>query len=99
MWGSHVGCQEEAWALLEGRRSHGGGRNGRRKSVGGSEGRESGNGAEEEGMASNSALEGSGWRGVQEGMGSKCGGAVEWTGGEPKVAEQPLLQPSRWTLE
>ena len=44
---------------------------------------------------SNSALAASGWPGVHEGTGSKCGGAVEWTGGEPKVAEQPLLQPSR----
>ena len=65
----------------------------------GSEGRESGKSAEMEKMASNSALEGSGWRGVQEGTGSKCGEAVEWTGGEPKEAEQPLLQPSRWVLE
>ena len=48
---------------------------------------------------SNSALAASGWPGVQEGTGSKCGEAVEWTGGEPKEAEQPLLQPSRWTLE
>ena len=54
---------------------------------------ESGNGAEVEKMASKctySALEGSGWPGVHEGMGSKCGGAVERMGGEPKVAEQPL---------
>ena len=50
-------------------------------------------------MASNLALEGSGWRGVEEGTGSKCREAVEWMGGEPKGAEQPLLQPSRWTLE
>ena len=50
-------------------------------------------------MTSNSALEGSGWHGVREGTGSKCGEAVEWTGGEPKGAEQPLLQPSRWTLK
>ena len=63
-----------------------------------SEGRESGIGAREEGMASNSALDGSGWRGVEEGTGSKCGEVVEWTGGESKGAEQPLLQPSRWTL-
>ena len=64
--------------------------------------RESWKGAGEEEMASKctySALEGSGWPGVHEGMGSKCGGAVEWTGGESKVAEQPLLQPSHWTLE
>ena len=45
-------------------------------------------------MASNSAVEGSGWLGVQEGKGSKCGEAVEWTGGEPKEAEQLLLQSS-----
>ena len=32
-------------------------------------------------------------------MGSKCGEAVEGPGSEPKGAEQPLLQPSRWTLE
>ena len=32
-------------------------------------------------------------------MGSKCREAVEWMGGEPKEAKQPLLQPSRWTLE
>ena len=50
-------------------------------------------------MASNSALECSGWLGVQEGTGSKCGEVVEWTGGEPKGAEQPLLQSSHWTLE
>ena len=50
-------------------------------------------------MGSNWALEGSGWHGVGEGTGSKCGEAVEWTRGEPKEAEQPLLQPSRWTLE
>ena len=24
---------------------------------------------------------------------------MEWTGGEPKEAEQPMLQPSHWTLE
>ena len=84
--------------LSEGRRSHDGGRCGRQKSAGGSEGRESGIGAKEEGMASNLALEGSGRRGVREGTGSKCREAVEWTGGEPKEAEQPLLQPSRWTL-
>ena len=45
-------------------------------------------------MGSYSSLEGSG---VGEGTGSKCREAVEWTGGEPKEAEQPLLQPSRWT--
>ena len=50
-------------------------------------------------MGSNLALEGSGWHGVREGTGSKCGEAVEWTGGEPKGAEQLLLQSSRWTLE
>ena len=68
----------------------------------GSEGGESGKWAGEEKMGSkwsNSALEGNGWPGVQEGMGSKCRGAVECTGGEPKVAEQPQLQPSRWTLK
>ena len=65
----------------------------------GSEGRESGKRVGEEKMGSNSALASSGWLGVQEGTGSKCGEAMEWTGGEPKVAEQPLLQPSRWTLE
>ena len=52
-----------------------------------SEGREIGFGADEEGMASNLALEGSGWCGVEEGTGSKCGEAVEWTAGEPKGAE------------
>ena len=64
--------------------------------------RESGKSAEEEKIASKwnySTLEGCGWLGVHEGMGSMCRGAVEWTGGEPKEAEQPLLQPSRWTLE
>ena len=61
--------------------------------------RESGIWAEGEEMGSNWALEGSGWHGVGEGTGSKCGEAVEWTGDEPKVAEQPLLQPSRWMLE
>ena len=64
--------------------------------------RESGRGVEMENMASkcsNSALEGSGWHGVQEGTGSKCREAVEWTDGEPKGAEQLLLQPSYWTLE
>ena len=50
-------------------------------------------------MGSYSSLEGSGWRGVGEGTGSKCGEAVEWTGGELKGAEHPLLQPSRWTLK
>ena len=63
---------------------------------------ESGNGAGAEKtpwQRSYSATTASGWPGVQEGMGSKCGGAVEWTGGEPKVAAQPLLQPSCWTLE
>ena len=34
-----------------------------------------------------------------EGTGSKCVRVVEWTGGAPKVAEQPLLQSSHWTLE
>ena len=64
--------------------------------------RVSGKGAGEEEMASKctySALESSGWPGVHKGMGSKCGGAVERTGGEPKVVEQPLLHPGRWTLE
>ena len=73
--------------LSEGRRGQGGGRCRRRKSAAGSEGGESGIGADEEGMASNSALEGSGWRRVEEGMGSKCREAVEWTGGESKEAE------------
>ena len=50
-------------------------------------------------MGSYSSLEGSGWRGVGEGTGSKCGEAVEWTSSEPKGAEQPLLQPSCWTLD
>ena len=50
-------------------------------------------------MGSNSGLDGSGWHGVGEGTGSKCREAVEWTGGEPKGMEQPLLQPSRWTLK
>ena len=50
-------------------------------------------------MGSNLGLEGSGWRGVGEGTGSKCGEEVEWTGSEPKGAEQPLLQSSRWTPE
>ena len=62
----------------------------------------SGNGAGAEKtlwQRSYSALAASGWLGVQEGTGSKCGEAVERTGGEPKGAEQPLLQPSRWTLE
>ena len=52
--------------------------------------RESRNGAGAEETASKcaySALEASGWRGVHEGTGSKCGGAVEWMGGEPKVTE------------
>ena len=48
---------------------------------------------------SNSALVASGWPGVREGTGSKCGEAVDWTSGEPKGAEQLLLQPSHWTLE
>ena len=61
--------------------------------------RESGKGAEMEKMASNSALECSGWLGVREGTGNKCGEVVKWTGGEPKGAEQPLLQPNHWTLE
>ena len=65
----------------------------------GSECRVSGKSAEGEKMASNSALEGSGWHGVREGTGSKYGEAVEWTGSEPKGAEQPLLQSSYWTLE
>ena len=73
-----------------------------------SEGRESGFGADEEGMASNWALEGSGWRGAEEGTGSKCGEAVEWTDGEPKggraaaAATEPLDAGAggvqRWTL-
>ena len=50
-------------------------------------------------MDSKWALEGSGWHGVGEGMGSKCGEAMEWTGDEQKGVEQPLLQPSRWTLD
>ena len=63
--------------------------------------RESRKGAGEEEMASKctySALAASGWPGVHERMGSKCRGEVERTGGEPKVAEQPLLHPGRWTL-
>ena len=60
---------------------------------------ESGLGAGGEGMGSYSSLEGSGLRGAKEGTSSKCREAVEWTGGEPKGAGQPLLQPSRWTLE
>ena len=40
-------------------------------------------------------LEGSGWLGVDERMGSKCVRAAERTGGEPKVAEQPLQLPGR----
>ena len=63
--------------------------------------RERGKGVGEE-MASKctySALVGSGWPGVHEGIGSKCRGAVERTEGEPKVAKQPLLHPGRWTLE
>ena len=59
-----------------------------------SEGLESGFGANEEGMGSYLSLEGSGWRGVGEGTGSKYREAVEWTGSESKGAEQPLLQPS-----
>ena len=65
-------------------------------------GEESGKWAGVEEMASKctySALEASGWPGVHEGMGSKCVRAVEKTGGEPKVAEQPLLHLGRWTLE
>ena len=50
-------------------------------------------------MGSKWALEGSGWHGVGEGTGNKCGEAVEWTGGEPKEAEQLLLQPSRRMLD
>ena len=63
----------------------------------GSEGLESRLGAGGEEMGSYSSLEGSGWRGVEEGTGSKCREAVEWTGSEPKGAEQPLLHSSRWT--
>ena len=65
----------------------------------GSEGRESGKSAKEEKMGSNLALAASGCPGVQEGTGSKCREAVDWAGGDPKVAEQLLLQSSRWTLE
>ena len=63
----------------------------------GSEGLESRFRADLEEMGSYLGLEGSGWRGVEEGMGSKCGEAVEWTGGEPKGAELPLLHSSCWT--
>ena len=52
-----------------------------------SEGGESGFGANKEKMGSKLALEGSGWRGVEEGRGSKCEEAVEWTRGEPKGAK------------
>ena len=85
--GRHEECQEGARALPEGWRSRGGGRWMWLKSV---RAGESGNGAEVEKTASKctlSALEGSGWPGVHEGTGSKCGGAVEWTGGELKVAK------------
>ena len=64
--------------------------------------RESRKWAEEEKIASKctySAFEGCGWPEVQEGTSSKCGEAMEWTGGETKVVEQPLLHPSCWTLE
>ena len=85
--------------LSVGRRGQGRGRCVRQKSAAGSEGLESSFGADEEGTGSNLVLEGSGWCGVEEGTGSMCGEAVEWTDGEPKGAEQPLLQLSRWTLE
>ena len=85
--------------LSEGRRGQGGGRCGRRKSVAGSEGLESGFSADKEKMGSNLGLDGSGWRGVEELTGSKCEEVVEWTGGEPKGAKQPLLQPRHWTPE
>ena len=81
--------------LSKGRRGRGGGRCGRRKSAAGSEGLESGLGDDGEKMGSNLGLEGSGWRGVGEGTGSRCGEAVEWTGDRPKGAKQSLLQPSR----
>ena len=74
---------------------------GRESSGGGSEGGVSGRGAGEEETASKWSyfgLEGSGWLGVDERMGSKCVQAVEGTGGEPKVAEQPLPLPGRWML-
>ena len=47
---------------------------------------------------SNFGFEGSGWLGVDEGMGSKCVRAVERTGGEPKVVKQPLQLLGCWTL-
>ena len=80
--------------LLEGRRSRGG----RQKWLMAVREEESGNGAGAEKtpwQRSYSTLAASGWPGVQEGTGSKCVQAAEGTGGEPKVAEQPLLQPSR----
>ena len=46
-------------------------------------------------MGSYSSLEGSGWRGAKEGMGSKCGEARDWTASELDGAEQPLPS-SRW---
>ena len=76
--------------LSEGRRGQHSGRCGQQKSAVGSEGLESGFGVDEEEMGSNLVLEGSGWRGVEEGTSSKCREAVEWTGGEPNGAEQPL---------
>ena len=51
---------------------------------------ENGKRVEAEKMASKCTyfgLEGSGWPGVHEGMGSKCVRAAERTGGELKVAE------------
>ena len=65
----------------------------------GSEGLESRLGTSGEEIGCYSSLEGRGWRGAKEGMGSKCGEVVEWTGDEPKGAEQPLLHPSHWTLD
>ena len=53
----------------------------------GSECLESRLGAGLEEMGSYLGLEGSGWRGVEEGTSSKCGEAVEWTGSEWKGAE------------
>ena len=97
--GGHEGCQEGAWTLPKGRQSRGDGREKRLKSVRRGESRNRVEVEETANKCTYSALEGSGWPRVHEGMGSKCGGVVEWTGGELKVAEQPLLQPSRWTLE
>ena len=97
--GSHEGWQATQVGVLGGRERSRQWQARRLKSV---RGEESGKWTGAEEMASKCtylALEASGWPGVHEGMGSKCVRVAERTGGEPKVAEQPLLHPGRWTLE